>query len=134
MGLSGMAVLLLTGVGASDLSQRQTPPLPAQTTCAPHGSEVHVSAIGLRFNTNCLAAPANHPFTIVFANRDGGVPHDVSIAPLSSLTRSTTLLFHGPLITGPRTIAYRVGALRPGTYLFFCVVHPWQMRGTFVVR
>ena len=98
-------------------------------TCRPSGSSLSISAQNVRFSTDCLAAPANHPFTIDFDNKDEGVPHNVSI--LSSNGQS---LFKGQTITGSKSVTYRVGALRPGTYEFKCDVHPDSMQGTFVVK
>jgi plastocyanin len=46
---------------------------------------------------------------------------------------ATTSLFTGELVTGPKTITYKVPALPAGNYYFRCDVHP-QMFGTFVVK
>lgn len=135
MALSGMFVLLvLTAGGAGSAASASGPGQALPTpTCHPQGNVLHISAYGLKFDTDCLAAPADRPFTIVFHNRDAGVPHDVSIAPLQSMSRTTNLLFHGAIVTGPTTVVYHVPALPAGTYYFVCVVHPWAMRGVFVV-
>ncbi len=104
---------------------------PATGDCAPKGAALSVMAQNTAFDTSCLAAPANRPFTIQFMNMDPGVPHNVSIYTDSSATQA---LFTGEVVTGPTTTTYHVGALEPGTYYFRCDVHPTQMTGTFVVK
>ncbi|HEX8098656.1 MAG TPA: cupredoxin domain-containing protein, partial [Actinomycetota bacterium] len=84
-------------------------------------------AKNISFDKNCLAAPANKPFSIRFTNEDAGVPHNVAI--LSSGKE----LFTGEIVTGPKTSTYRVEALPAGTYEFHCDVHP-SMKGTFVSK
>jgi nitrite reductase (NO-forming) len=99
--------------------------------CAPTGAHLKISAMNAAFDTDCLAAPAGQPFTIVFDNMDPGIPHNVSIYTDSS---ASTNLFKGDLVTGPKTVTYKVSALKPGTYYFRCDVHPTTMFGTFVVK
>jgi len=98
--------------------------------CEPAGDTLHVSAMNAVFDTDCLAAPAGSPFTIVFDNMDPGVPHNVSIYTDPTAAQA---LFTGELLTGPGKITYTVDALEAGTYFFRCDVHPTTMTGTFVV-
>ena len=99
--------------------------------CSPKGTSLKVTAKSLSFDTKCLAAPANTPFTLAFTNSDGGVQHNVAIYTNSS---GTTNLFRGSIVTGPKTATYHVPALKPGTYYFRCDIHPTQMNGTFAVK
>ncbi|HEX7163772.1 MAG TPA: cupredoxin domain-containing protein [Trebonia sp.] len=99
-------------------------------SCAPSGTSLQVSAMNVKFDKSCLAAPAGQAFTITFNNQDAGVPHDVAIYTNSS---ATTTLFKGAVVTGPTTTTYHVPALKAGTYYFRCDIHPTQMTGTFVV-
>ena len=82
------------------------------------------------FSTDCLAAPADTPFTIAFDNKDVGVPHNVAIFTDDTATKA---LFTGEMVTGPKKVTYEVKALPAGTYFFRCDVHPTTMSGTFVV-
>lgn len=82
------------------------------------------------FDTDCLAAPAGKPFTIVFDNQDPSIPHNLSIYTDDGATES---LYTGEIVTGPDVVTYRVDALEAGTYFFRCDVHPTTMTGTFVV-
>jgi len=100
------------------------------TNCAPSGPKLDVSAQNFQFDTTCLAAPANRPFTITLHNDDAGQLHNVAIYTDSSVT---TPLFQGKLIQGVGTGTYDVKALTPGRYFFRCDVHP-QMNGTFNVK
>jgi plastocyanin len=103
------------------------PPAPAASPCRPSGTQVQVTARNLAFDRECLAAPADTAFTIAFNNDDAGQPHNVSIIS------DGEPLFTGEIITGPRTVTYRVNALQLGSFQFRCDVHP-QMQGTFVVQ
>ena len=100
------------------------------TTCSPGGTQLEISAENNAFDKDCLAAPANQPFTIMFHNDDAGTPHNVDI--LTSTDGST--LFKGTIVTGITTSTYNVQALQPGTYHFHCEVHPDTMQGTFIVK
>ncbi len=105
------------------------------TSCAPAGTTLQVSAQQTAFDTKCLAAPADQPFTVDFDNKDVGVPHNVAIYTDSSATK----LLGGATsatdtITGPATTTYHIKPLPPGNYYFRCDVHPTAMFGTFVVK
>jgi plastocyanin len=109
-------------------------PPSAPASCAPNGTQLQLSAKGIAYDTNCLAAPANQAFTIAFSNQDAGIQHDVHIESADpQQDPSAKSLFIGDLVTGPSTTTYQVPALAAGTYFFHCDVHPLQMRGTFVV-
>ncbi|MGZ4124659.1 MAG: cupredoxin domain-containing protein [Actinomycetota bacterium] len=99
--------------------------------CAPNGTKLVISAQNVAFSTDCLAAPAGKAFTIVFDNKDPGVPHNISIYTDDS---ASTALFTGDMVSGPAKTTYTVPALDPGTYFFRCDVHPTTMTGTFVVK
>jgi plastocyanin len=104
---------------------------PSTASCGANGKiQLDISAKDIAFNTNCLVAPANQPFTINFDNQDTGVPHNVAGFTDSS---ATTVLFRGNVITGPAKESIKVDALKPGTYYFHCDVHPTTMTGTLAV-
>lgn len=98
--------------------------------CLPSGPTVSVVASGTRFAADCLAAPADQAFTINYDNRDS-IGHNLVI--LESHT-STSVLFRADIFPGPKTSSFQVPALKAGTYVFHCEVHPSLMLGTFVVR
>jgi plastocyanin len=85
------------------------------------------------FATTSLSAPASTPFTLNFANQDPGTQHDVVIGT-GPPGGSSRVLFDGTVVTGPTTIAYAVDALDPGTYAFYCKIHPTTMKGTLTVQ
>jgi plastocyanin len=97
--------------------------------CSPYGDDLRISAQGSKFDTECLAAAADKPFTITFDNNDAGTPHNVDI-----LGTGDSELFNGELVTGVDQKVYLVTALHPGTYRFRCEVHPSTMQGTFIVK
>ncbi len=92
---------------------------------------VEVSASNIAFDQTSLSAPANTPFTIKFQNNDPGIPHNVVIHDGTSI--SDPALFDGEIFNGVDSRLYPVPALKPGTYLFSCKVHP-NMTGTFTVQ
>ncbi len=98
--------------------------------CSPSGTTVSITAQGTRFDKNCLAAPANQPFTLNYDNKDQ-LTHNIAILESHSATEA---LFKADVFRGPAVRTFNVTALRPGTYAFHCEVHPAQMSGTFVVK
>jgi Cupredoxin-like domain len=109
------------------------PPAPTGPPCTPSGTTLQIST-GLpspSYDRDCLAAPADTAFKIVFNNRDPGVQHNVSIYTNAG---ASTVLLNGRVITGPKEITYEVKALPAGIYYFRCDVHPFGgMKGAFVV-
>lgn len=96
--------------------------------CAPAGATLNVVARNLSFGVNCLAVPADQPFTIEFASEDGA-PHNVAI--YTNQSRSEPL-FVGDRVDGPETVTYRAPAIAAGSYYFVCDFHLF-MNGTFIV-
>ena len=99
-------------------------------SCSPGGTTVSVVASGTRFDTDCLAAPAEKPFTLSYDNRDS-LAHNIVILENHS---ATDVFFRADLFAGPKVSTFQVPALKAGTFAFHCEVHPTQMQGTFVVK
>ena len=117
------AVVIATFVPAVAAAE----PAPA---CRPSGTALSIAAKERKFDKNCLAAPANKPFTIKFDNQDPDVPHNVAIFDRSEGKKP---LFKGELIIGPRTTTYSVPAQKSGRYEFVCEPHDFTMIGSFIV-
>ena len=133
------AFVVTTGCGGGTAPRAASPssssptaiPLPsiAPPSCPPASTSIDLAAKGIRFNKECLVVTADTPFTITLVNGDAGVPHNVAI-----LTQSLSeTFFKGKLITGVTTVTYKVPALKTGTYLYHCSVHPNKMNGTLTV-
>ena len=105
-------------------------PAPPSEGCEPTGRTLEVSAQGIAFDTNCLAAPAGDPFEIVFDNQDQAILHNVAIYTDSTAAEA---LFQGEVFPGVAEETYSVDPLDAGDYFFQCDIHPTQMTGTFVV-
>jgi len=120
-----------TWIAAEAKKQAQGP------QCSPTGTAVTIQAVPtIKFDTNCLAAPANQAFTLQFNNNDPSIPHNVEIFTKDPAQGGTRLGgASGPTdtITGVASTTYNVDALQPGTYYFQCDVHT-IMNGTFVVK
>jgi plastocyanin len=98
------------------------------STCSPSGTTLTLTASGTKFNTDCLAAPANQAFTIAFDNKDQ-TAHNIQILESHSATEA---MFDAEIVPhGLKTL--NVPALRAGTFAFHCKIHPGAMSGTFIV-
>ena len=131
---AGIWGALRSGTGQATTSPAPSGPVGGGTvTCAP-GTALHITAKGIAYSTNCLAAPANTPVTIAFQNDDAGTQHDIHIYSTDPATHADAAsLFQGDLVLGIASATYDVPALPAGTYFFHCDVHPTRMFGTFVV-
>lgn len=98
-------------------------------SCVPAGDRLVISSDDIKFDAECLAAPADRPFSIVFANKEN-LPHDIDVVPADD---SSQKLFDGEIFSGRKTVTYQVPPLSAGRYTFRCSVHPVQMRGTLRV-
>jgi plastocyanin len=88
------------------------------------GTVLDLAAQNIAFDQSTLAAPADQPFQIAFANNDAGVPHNVEIKDGSGASQ-----FMGEIFDGVETRTYDVPGLPAGEYQFLCTVHP-NMTGT----
>jgi plastocyanin len=86
----------------------------------------------LKFTKDCLAAPANQPFTIHLVNNDkvfaGSAQHNIAIYTNPTASHN---VFIGKGIPPNEKVTYHVKGLPRGIYYFKCTVHP-VMNGTFV--
>ncbi len=94
----------------------------------PAGATVKLAAQNIQYDQTELSAAANTAFVIEFTNNDAGVPHNVAIKDQGGME-----MFKGEIFSGVDTKQYQVPALPPGTYTFFCSVHP-NMTGTLTVK
>ena len=99
-------------------------------SCVLSGDRLALSADDIEFDKECLAAPADEPFTIVFSNQES-LPHDVDILKGES---PSDRVFDGEIFSGKKAVTYQVPPLPSGTYTFRCSVHPARMRGTLRVQ
>jgi plastocyanin len=118
-----IAVMIATFMPATASAE----PAPA---CSPSGTALTIAAKDRKFDKDCLAAPADQPFTIEFDNQDSSVPHNVAIYDRANGKKP---LFKGEVIIGPKKIAYSVPAQASGTYEFVCEPHDFTMIGTFII-
>jgi len=94
--------------------------------------EIRISAKGIAFTKDKLTVPAGAKVTLVFTNKDTGIPHNVAVYE-SDARRN--IIFQGDVITGRKKITYTFTAPEnPGTYFFQCDVHPRAMTGDFIVE
>jgi nitrous oxide reductase len=96
--------------------------------CRPAGTHLRIKAgePTHELSTDCLAAPANEPFTIRFRNLDESSQgqHNIAIEDV----------FDGKTIDGfGESITYKIASQRAGSYKFLCTKHRF-MKGAIVVK
>jgi plastocyanin len=121
-GLLGALVLQACGAGSESRTEASA------TDCRPDGAELRIKAgkPTHEFSADCLASPANEPFTIRFTNLDESShgQHNIEIEDV----------FKGETIDGfGESITYKIGPQRAGKYKFLCTKHPF-MEGRLVVQ
>jgi plastocyanin len=94
------------------------------------GGQVDISAEGIQFDTDAFELPAEEEVTIVFENRDEGIPHNVAIYTDDTATED---VFVGEIFPGTETMEYVFTSPSAGTFFFRCDVHPTQMTGTVTI-
>ncbi|HET7676222.1 MAG TPA: cupredoxin domain-containing protein [Candidatus Limnocylindrales bacterium] len=114
--LAGLVVLALVACGSG---------APAGPSVTPVPGAPYIAADKLAFQPTQLTVPAATAFDLTFENKES-LPHNVAITTQDHAGQE---LFKGDLITGPKTVIYKVPALSPGTYFFHCDVHH-EMKGT----
>ena len=128
--------VVIVGGGGGEQPTATVAPSPGETmtdaaTPAPNGdATVQVTAQGIAFDTAEIVLDAGQETTLTFVNNDAGIQHNIAISTDASMSDQ---LFDGQLITGQATITYTIPPLEPGTYYFYCVVHP-NMNGVVTVR
>ena len=107
-----------------------TPPL-LEAACRPKGTALTLVGRGLRFHPSCVAAPANAPLTILFANQDTGVRHNVVVlSGPRGYSTNPPALFRSPVVKGPSEARFRLSrGLPAGLLQLICLLHPDVMRG-----
>jgi plastocyanin len=91
---------------------------------------LHLTAKSSLFDTDCLVTRGGTPFTIQLDNADASALHNVAIFDQGL----SEMFFRGKIVKGIATITYHVQALKPGTYLYHCEIHPNAMHGTLTVE
>jgi cytochrome c oxidase subunit II len=114
---------------ASDaVAQANATPPPQPSGAA--GLDLTAISATAGFKETTLTAPANAPITINFHNSDGTVVHNVAI---KGANPDGTDWVGQPLAQPNASQVYTAPALKPGTYQFYCAVHPTTMTGTLTV-
>ena len=106
------------------------------STNASHASTQNVTidliAQDIAFDRKTITVPSRAHVTLIFNNKDSGVPHNFAVYESSEAENA---IFRGQIVVGLKMITYTFDApAKPGTYLFRCDVHPIQMTGQFIVE
>jgi cytochrome c oxidase subunit 2 len=103
------------------------PPAPSGATA------LELSAKNVAYDKHDFTVPGNAPFVINFKNDDvATLTHDVDIHGADG----TSVIADQDPIAGGTSKSYQYEGLAPGTYQFFCSVHPGvpAMQGTLTVQ
>jgi plastocyanin len=103
-----------------------TPPPSPSPTSAAAPTETTIVASGIQFVTTEITLAANAQDTIVLDNRDTA-PHNVVIT--TERGGGGQRIFREETFSGPAQRTRRFQGPAPGTYYYFCEVHP-NMQGT----
>jgi cytochrome c oxidase subunit 2 len=109
------------------VAKANTTPPPAPSGAA--GIDVTAVSITSGFQDKNVTAPANAPFTITFHNADPNEPHNFAIKGANPDGSDWIGL---PPTTAGQTSTYTAPPLKPGSYGFYCAIHP-NMTGTLTV-
>lgn len=121
LGLVALAVVTTACSGAT-----AAPASDAPASDAPAGDAIVIVAKDLTFTTPSVTVPADEPVAIVLDNQEGA-PHNIAIKDASG-----TEVFKGEIVSSTK-VTNDVPALAPGTYTFWCEVHP-NMQGTITAE
>jgi cytochrome c oxidase subunit 2 len=116
----------------SQQQQQASAPPASPETPAPGAQTVQVSSISITagFDPSTLSVAANQPWTVDFTNADPSVPHNFSIHKANADGTD----WDAPVnADGGQSATYNPPPLAPGTYQFFCSIHP-NMVGTLNVQ
>ena len=86
----------------------------------------------IAFEQSALEVVAGMAFSILFNNKNEGVPHNVAIHEGNAGDVGAEI-WKGEIFPGIGTRTYNVPALTAGTYAYICTVHP-NMVGTLTVK
>jgi cytochrome c oxidase subunit 2 len=102
--------------------------------CPEDPNPTRIAAKDIAFDKQCLSGAAGRPFEITFENKES-TPHNVAFFQGKDANTPRILpQADTPLFGGPRTVAYRLPDLKPGSYFFHCDAHPPAMNGQLQVR
>lgn len=122
----GLILILMIFKPTLGIAPKQVP------VAIPTGPTVEIAATDSNgFTDETVTAPAGVEFSIVFDNRESGVPHNVAIYTDEQARTSVVV---GVTFPGPGKRVTRVPAMDAGSYFFRCDVHPKDMTGTLVVE
>ena len=105
-------------------------PAPSRSVELPPGTIAVSASNDAAFDQETVRAPSGMPLTIRFANNDRYFTHNVAIRGSEPDGGD----FSGFPVAQPlETVDYAAPAIAPGTYTFYCTVHP-LMVGTLIVE
>lgn len=127
IGFVGLTLILLLMVFKPTLGLAPEP----TKIAAPTGPSITAVSVDSKFTDESLTAPADVAFSVVFDNRDSGIPHNFAIYRDAAFRNK---VFIGETFPGRDKRLHKIGPLAAGTYSFRCDVHPDDMIGTLVVE
>ena len=108
-------------------------PGPALSTPAPDdtpATRITLGALDNAFERPGLRVPAGEQVTLTLENR-GAALHDWQVLGVADVAGAP---IKTPLLAAGQTATIQFTIDRPGSYAFYCEVHPVEMRGTLAVQ
>jgi len=119
---SACAIMLVLACSFSGCTSAQSPPTTTPTTPAPTGGSNQIAIKNFVFSPATLTLKSGT--TVTWTNQDGA-PHQVASDPGTPVAFSSDSLANGA--------SYQFTFTRPGTYTYYCTIHP-SMKGTIIVQ
>lgn len=121
----GLGIIALAIVAAACSGTTASPPS-ADPVASPSGEGIVIVARDLKFVTTSVTVRAGEQTPIVLDNQEGA-PHNLAVKDAAGGT-----VFKGEIVSSKQA-ADVLPPLEPGTYTFWCEVHP-EMTGTIEAK
>jgi amicyanin len=119
---SACVILLVLTCTCAGCTSPQSPSAPTATTPVPAGGSNAVMIKNFAFSPATLTVKTGS--TVTWTNQDAA-PHQVASDPGTPVAFSSDSLANGA--------SYQFTFTQPGTYTYYCTIHP-NMKGTIIVQ
>jgi plastocyanin len=119
---SACAIILVLTCMFSGCTSAQSPPTTSPTTPATAGGSNQIAIKNFAFSPASLTIKSGTPVT--WTNQDGA-PHQIASDPGAPVAFKSESLANGA--------SYQFTFTKPGTYSYYCTIHP-SMKGTIIVQ
>jgi len=119
---SACVIMLVLTCSFSGCTSARSPPTTTPTTPATAGGSNQIAIKNFAFSPATLTIKTGT--TVTWMNQDGA-PHQVASDPGTPVAFTSESLANGA--------SYQFTFTKPGTYIYYCTIHP-SMKGTIIVQ